>query len=113
MRLFRRFILCLVVSVTAFGAAGWGFRPRASWEVETPGLYRHIVGSGHQLSDDDPVWIESNQDRAAAVRCSFGFGVQFNFTAAANLRRRSPILLPSESMSRFRVVEPSAVSQAI
>jgi hypothetical protein len=28
MRLFRRTLLCLVVGVTAFGAAGWGFRPK-------------------------------------------------------------------------------------
>src|SRR5262245_7529559 len=33
MRLFRRFILCVVVGVTAFGAAGWMLRPRASWST--------------------------------------------------------------------------------
>jgi len=34
MRLFRRTLLCLVVGVTSFGAAGWVFRPKATWSTE-------------------------------------------------------------------------------
>src|SRR4051812_42993316 len=55
MRLFRRFLLCLVVGVTAFGAAGWGFRPRASWELSLG-----AAGSSIQFDDerhDGCAWI--------------------------------------------------------
>jgi len=71
-RLIRRTLLCLLIGVTAFGATGWGFRPKPNWSVETPGAFRLIVGSGHELSDDDPIWLDSDMHGAAAFRVSDG-----------------------------------------
>jgi hypothetical protein len=52
MRLFRRSLLCLVVGVTAFGVAGWAFRPRAKWSVTVsePGFDQQF-----QFHEDDVV----------------------------------------------------------
>jgi hypothetical protein len=57
MRLFRRTLLCVVVSVTAFGAAGWGFRPRANWQID-----------GDELGCQ-PVIVERDYSRKAPDEC--------------------------------------------
>jgi hypothetical protein len=72
MRLFRRTLLCLVVGVTAFGVAGWVFRPKPNWSIELPGRFHMIVGGAHELSDDEPIWIEGYTVLAAAVRAADG-----------------------------------------
>ena len=58
MRLFRRSFFCLVVGVTAFGAVGLGFRPRASWSVDLGREFGAVFTRGeHQPSASDAIWI--------------------------------------------------------
>lgn len=68
MRYLRRTLLCLVVGVTAFGAAGWAFRPRASWEVDLDGAdveARLLNAASDCTPTETPVWIalEFGMDR--------------------------------------------------
>jgi len=44
MRLFRRSLLCVVVGVTAFGVAGWGFRPKPNWTVAVSASPWYVFG---------------------------------------------------------------------
>ena len=71
MRLFRRSLLCLVVGVTAFGTAGWGFRPRPSWEVAMDDTSDHIADYFSPIAEntrnfDQPVWIVVHSQRGGA-----------------------------------------------
>ena len=64
MRLIRRSLLCLVVGVTAFGAAGWGFRPRPNWELDLPDdIPQDFVRFGPgALSPATPIWMSSGDE---------------------------------------------------
>ena len=69
MLLFRRSLLCLVVGVTAFGVAGWGFRPRASWTVEL-GKIDGLLSFGNRASESiegTRVWIQYSQGSEVGV----------------------------------------------
>jgi hypothetical protein len=57
MRLFRRSVLCLVVGVTAFGVAGWMFRPRESWTVELANGDLMFGGGRFHFPSQGPIWI--------------------------------------------------------
>src|SRR4051794_13382577 len=70
MRLFHRSLLCLVVGVTAFGAAGWGLRPKASWsvELEDAGDHPHFVWpAGEAPAADTPVWVFLDEHNDLAI----------------------------------------------
>jgi hypothetical protein len=61
MRLFRGTLLCLVVGVTAFGVAGWGFRPKPSWTLtipkdDGPGFF--VSHANENPWDDAPLLID-------------------------------------------------------
>jgi len=58
MRLFRRALFCLVVGVTAFGMAGWAFRPRLNWEVALgSGSASSFVAGPGKLDAKHPLWL--------------------------------------------------------
>src|SRR5687767_13717434 len=59
MRLFRRTLLCLVVGVTAFGAAGWMLRPRPDWElvIGERDQWFHFARREDTSDDNDPLWL--------------------------------------------------------
>jgi hypothetical protein len=67
MRLVRRALLSLAVGVTAFGAAGWALRPRATWTTTVPSEYCSFIGGEHDLSDEEPVWLDQAYGELAAV----------------------------------------------
>ena len=62
MRFIRRTLLCLVVGVTAFGAAGWGLKPRPTWSVPLESGPIHEMFLSHSLAgqNHEPIWIEAN-----------------------------------------------------
>ena len=91
MRLFRRSLLCLVVGVTAFGAAGWVLRPKPTWRVVFPSDEdaRPRVLRSLEPTESAPLWIaweepakndDENEElgRVVAVDPETGF-VQANF----------------------------------
>jgi hypothetical protein len=66
MRLFRRFLLCLVVGVTAFGAAGWMLRPKPSWTLDLPDRRCEFV-EHIDTSNDEPTWVVVPDKRLLAI----------------------------------------------
>jgi hypothetical protein len=80
MRLFRRSLLCLVVGVTAFGAAGWGFRPRANWSTTLePARFASLIDR-RTSSGDAPQWVYLyfNQSENIAVAVDPQTGARLN-----------------------------------
>ena len=58
MRLVRRTLLCLVVGVTAFGAAGWGLRPKPNWTTALgEGAQATVIGGAGETSAGDAIWL--------------------------------------------------------
>jgi hypothetical protein len=60
MRLVRRSLVCLVVGVTAFGVAGWVFRPRPNWSVTLMTKDRGDRFNATPIiepREDSPLWI--------------------------------------------------------
>jgi hypothetical protein len=57
MRYVRRTLLCFVLGVTSFGAAGWAFRPRASWSFAIPDGRFHFAESETEATADRPLWL--------------------------------------------------------
>jgi len=61
MHYIRRTLLCLVVGVIAFGVAGWGFRPKPSWEIEISSK-AYFEYSAEARSKDDPILLSVHDD---------------------------------------------------
>src|SRR5688500_10003700 len=57
MRLFRRALLCLIIGITAFGVAGWAWRPRASWTVVVPMERGFVQSLERDPAQDAAFWI--------------------------------------------------------
>src|SRR4051794_18685866 len=62
MRLVRRFLLCLVVGVTAFGVAGWLLRPEPTWEtpLRQSGAFSFLVPQGRLDDANRLLWVCTN-----------------------------------------------------
>jgi hypothetical protein len=61
MRLVRRTILCLIVGVAAFGAAGWMLRPRPNWTCSLGhNLQVMFIHGVRPQSSDEPIWLLVN-----------------------------------------------------
>ena len=88
MRLFRRTLLCLVVGVTAFGAAGWMLRPTPSWvldlgtETATPGF----VSGGAASAAGDRVWLVAGAGSQGKHSTSIGSARYIDATRGTILR---------------------------
>jgi len=112
MRLFRRTLLCLVVGVTAFGAAGWGLRPRASWTVELSSKEDYSSSLVEPLDPRSPsalVWLMSMPDHQRLTAYDAGTGRRLgdlqlkSFDEHPFVRGDGCILAERSTLSGFRL----------